>query len=266
MKWFRRILFSIGIFYILATLFMFLIQEKLIFRSEILPQDFKYTFTTPFKELFLKADDGSILNGLHFTQPNAKGVILYFHGNAGALDNWGLWAEEIANTYQYDVVIMDYRGYGKSIGKRTHQKMLADSELFYNYCKNHFSEDNITVFGRSLGGSFATHVTQKNNPKQLILEATFTSIKDIVKKRYWFLPVTFLLKFPFQNDKNITQITTKTYFIHGTADRVVPYEYGKKLYQLSASKEKKLFTIKNGLHNNLRDYNTYHKVLSTILK
>lgn len=93
-------------------------QEKLIFYSSTLPQEYEYSFKTEFEELFLKAEDGAILNGLHFKAKNPKGVIIYNHGNAGELDTWGQWGELLVNRYSYDVVVWDYRGYGKSTGKR----------------------------------------------------------------------------------------------------------------------------------------------------
>lgn len=241
-------------------------QEKLIFRSQFLPQNYAFTASIPFEELFLKASDGAILHGLHYKQEQPKGVLIYFHGNAQTLEYWGKWAEKLSQRYQYDVVVMDYRGYGKSTGKRNFDVMLADAMLFYDYCKTKFSEDQITIFGRSLGGAFATHVATKTNAKKLVLESTFTSVHDIGSKRFWFLPIKWLLKYPFQNDRNISQITIPTYFIHGTKDSVVPYKHGKILYEKSGSGSKKIYTIKNGLHNDLINYPEYFQALTEILE
>lgn len=266
MKWIKRLFIAFILFFIFAVLFMFSFQEQLIFRSEVLPADYQYQFSTDFEELSLTADDGAVLNGLHFKQPNAKGVILYFHGNAQTLAYWGTWAETLAKRYQKDVVILDYRGYGKSIGKRKFKAMLDDGLLFYEYCKTKFSEEQITIFGRSLGGAFASHTAKHTNPKNLILESTFTSVEAIANKRYWFLPVRWLLKFPFQSVKNVQSITVPTYFIHGTKDRVVPYEFSQVLYKKSASADKQLFTIENGFHNDLTTFENYFEALDAILK
>jgi fermentation-respiration switch protein FrsA (DUF1100 family) len=245
-------------------------QEKIIFRSEVLPQDHVFTSSVPFEELYLKANDGAILHGLHYQQENPKGVIVYYHGNARTLEYWGEWAEGLSKKYTYDVVIMDYRGYGKSLGKRSFKAMLGDALLFYDYAKVKFSEENITIFGRSLGGAFATHTAThtatQRNAKQLLLESTFTSVYDIGKQRFWFLPLKWLLNYPFQNIKNIENIQMPTSFIHGTNDAVVPYDHGQKLYKKSGSGTKEFYTIKNGEHNNLIAFPAYFNALDAILK
>lgn len=252
--------------YLFITMMLLNFQEKLIFRSESLPQNHVFTSEIPFEELFLKASDGAVLNGLHYKQANPKGVLVYFHGNAQTLDYWGKWAEELSNRYQYDVVVMDYRGYGKSTGKRSHKAMLADGLLFYEYCKTKFSAAEIIIFGRSLGGAFATHVAKERSAKLLLLESTFTSVYDIASKNFWFLPLHWLLQYPFQNDKNIAQISIPTYLIHGTNDLVVPYHHGQKLFEKSGSSTKKLYTIEGALHNNLVGYSEYFQALDEILK
>src|SRR5690606_38136167 len=116
------------------------LQEKFIFLSEKLSQEHPFNFKTKLKELFLNADDGAVLHGIHFMQENSKGIILYFHGNKASNHYWGHWGEQLAAKYKHDVVVMDYRGYGKSRGARSFEKMLADSTLFYAYCQQFFAE------------------------------------------------------------------------------------------------------------------------------
>ncbi len=242
-------------------------QEKLIFHSTEIPRDYVYQFESNFEELFLTSKDGAVLNGLHFKQKNPKAVILYCHGNAGGLDDWGNWAQELSNRYEYDVVIWDYRGYGKSTGKRRQKLMLDDGFLFYDYCKEYFPEDKITVFGRSLGGFFATHITKDTNPGKLILESAPTSLLNIAKKEYPFLPSKRLLKFRFQSDENILKIDVPTHIIHGTSDELIPFDHGKELYRLSIAKNKKFYSVEGGYHNNLNSFEeVYFGVLDEILR
>jgi len=245
---------------------LYFFQEKLIFHSSEIPQDHVYQFETEFEELFLTGKDEAVLNGLHFKQSNPKGVILYCHGNAGGLDDWGNWAEELSNLYNYDVVIWDYRGYGKSTGKRRQQLMLDDGFLFYEYCKSHFQEDQISVFGRSLGGFFATHVVKETKPKRLILESTPISLLEIAQQEYPFLPTKLLLRFKFQNNGNIRKIEVPTYIIHGTTDALIPFEHGQELYGLSPSQIKKLFSVEGGNHNDLANFKNYFPALDDILR
>ena len=246
-RFFKVLLFLIAV--IICMIYFF--QEKLIFYSSTLPQDYQYQFQTEYEELFLTAEDGAVLNGLHFKTENPKGVILYNHGNTGELDTWGHWGELLVKRYSYDVVMWDYRGYGKSNGKRRQGLMLDDGLLFYNYCKTLFPENSITVYGRSLGGFFATHITKQNDPKQLLLESTPTSLLELAKKEYPIIPAKWLLKFRFQNTENIKEISEPTYIIHGTADDLIPFVQGKYLFQLSKAETKRLFPIQGGNHNDL---------------
>ncbi|MEM6687147.1 MAG: alpha/beta hydrolase [Bacteroidota bacterium] len=266
MKILKRIAIGLIAVYLLLICMLAAFQEKIIFRSEVLPQDHIFTSSIPFEELYLKASDGAVLHGLHYQQENPKGVLLYFHGNARTLDYWGVWAETLSKKYNYDVVIMDYRGYGKSVGKRSFKPMLSDALLFYDYAKTKFSAEDITIFGRSLGGAFATYTATQRTAKQLLLESTFTSVIAIGKRRFWFLPLQWLLRFPFQNEQNIEKITMPTHIIHGTEDAVVPYEHGQILYKKSGSSAKKFYTIENGEHNNLISFPPYFEALDEVLK
>lgn len=253
----------------LAIIFtmVYFFQEKLIFYSKTLPQEYQYQFETKFEELFLTAEDGAVLNGLHFKVENPKGVILYNHGNAGELDSWGAWGETLAKRYHYDVVLWDYRGYGKSRGKRREELMLNDGLLFYNYCQNLFPEDAITVYGRSLGGFFATHITKNNAPRRLILESTPTSLLEVAQETYPFIPAKWLLKFRFQNIENVSQINIPTYLIHGTDDDLIPIKMGQRLYERSKAVEKYLHSIEGGNHNDLSNFeDPYFGALITILE
>lgn len=262
-RFLRVLLITIAVLFFMLYFF----QEKLIFYSSKLPQDFQYQFDAEFEELFLTAKDGAVLNGLHFKAKNPKGVIFYNHGNAGELDTWGQWGELLVSRYSYDVVIWDYRGYGKSTGKRREQLMLDDGLLFYNYCKNLFKEELITVYGRSLGGFFATHVAKQTQPRQLVLESTPLSILEVANEAYPFIPSNWLLKFRFQNLENITQISEPTYLIHGTDDDLIPFDHGKQLFELSKANKKQFFSIDGGNHNDLSSFeDSYFDALDKVFK
>ena len=266
MKYLKHFGITVIALYLIIIFMLVAFQEKIIFQSETLSQDHVFTSSVPFEEIYLKAADDAILHGLHYQQENPKGVLLYFHGNARTLEYWGKWAERLSKQYNYDVLIMDYRGYGKSFGERSYDNMLADALLFYDYANTKFSKEKITIFGRSLGGTFATHTATQRKAKLLLLESTFTSVYDVAKKRFWFLPLKWLLSYPFQNIKNIEKISIPTYLIHGTKDAVVPYEHGQELYKKSGSGTKKFYTIQKGEHNNLISHPEYFQALDEILK
>jgi|TARA_R100000479_G_scaffold70100_3_gene33861 hypothetical protein len=251
--------------YVIIILGMYLLQEKLIFLPTQLPQEHTYSFEQPFTEFFLEAEDGARLNALHFKVENPKGVILYFHGNAGNLDRWG----EIASfftQFNYDVVVMDYRTYGKSTGKLSEKSLYKDAQLFYDYILKRFPENEVTVYGRSLGTTFAAYVASANNPKKLILETPFYSMTNVAKKRFPVLPVAQLLKYRFPTNTFMNKINCPVVIFHGTNDDVVPYESGKKLAKTIPKEQLNFITVPEGGHNNLIEFQLYRESVTKIFQ
>ena len=248
---------------IAASLYFF--QEKLIFRPTTLSQDFTFNFSNPFEELFLKSEDDAVINAIHFKTENPNGVILYFHGNAGDLSRWGKITEFFVEK-NYDVFVMDYRTYGKSKGALSEQALYSDAQMCYNYVISRYSESEITVYGRSLGTGMATYLASKNNPKQLILETPFYSLNDVAKHRFSLFPTKKLLKYNFPSYKYVQDINCPISIFHGTDDGVIPYASSEKLFNSMNQKDKMFFTIENGEHNNLSEFDSYRKQIKKILQ
>lgn len=229
-------------------------QERLIFYPEFVRQDFKYPFNASFEELNLKSDDASI-NCLHFKIPNPKGVILYFHGNSGSLDSWGMLGEEFILT-GYDFFIFDYRGYGKSTGPRTEEAFHKDGQMVYDHLKKSYNENQIIVYGRSLGSGFATRAAMNNHPKSLILETPYYNFKTVAKHHFPFLPISFILRWNIRTDEWIKKVKCPILIFHGTKDEVIPYNQAIKLKEL-IKEEDRFITIQDGTHNNIPTYPEY---------
>lgn len=241
-----------------SVLMLYLLQEKLIFLPTQLPVDYKYSFNSGFEEVFLDTADGARLNAIHFKIEKPKGLLLYFHGNAGDLSRWGQIGSSFVDL-QYDVLIMDYRSYGKSTGKLSEDALYEDAQLFYEYALNTYDEKEITVYGRSLGASIATHVASNNNPAKLILETPFYSLLDVAQDRFPFLPIKQVLKYKMTSFKYIQNTKAPIRIFHGTTDNVVSYESGKKLFDAIPNTDKKMYTIENGNHNNLNEFRVYRE-------
>lgn len=250
--------------YILVGLGVYFLQEKLIFLPEELDRDFSFDFPTEFEEHFIQMEDGAVINALHFKSDSAKGLILYFHGNAGSLIRWGEAVEPYV-AMGFDVLIMDYRGYGKSTGSRSYASMLADADRLYEFALTLTSEEKIVLFGRSLGSSFASYLAGKNNPSQLLLETPFYSLGDIAKRVMPIFPQKFLLRFNFKNYESLKGAKCPIYIFQGTDDNIVPFESAQKLYDSLDPKQAKLFVIKGGDHNNLADFEDYGRALNKAL-
>ena len=235
---------------------IYFFQENLIFMPSFLPQEHAFEMKNLFEEISLKSSDGAQLNGLYFKKENPKGVILYFHGNAGDLQGWGQIADFFVDL-DYDVLIMDYRGYGKSRGEKSMEFLYNDAELWYEFAKQHYSESKITVYGRSLGTTFAAYVAAQHEPNKLILEAPFYSMLAIAKSRFYFLPIRYLLDYTFPTYQFMDDVNCPVTFYHGTYDQVIPYDQGTKLYNSFNSDKKELITIPKGGHNNLISFKEY---------
>ncbi|MEW4924405.1 alpha/beta hydrolase [Algibacter sp. 2305UL17-15] len=247
----------------MITAALYFMQEKLLFFPTVLEQNYEFQFNHNFEELNFETDDGAKLSAIHFKVENPKGVILYFHGNAGDLSRWGTVAEFFVEK-QYDVLVMDYRTYGKSTGKLSEAVFYSDAQLFYNYLKKHYDENDIIIYGRSLGTGIATYVASKNNPEQLILETPYHSISDVGKSRFPILPVAQLLKYKFPTYQFIEKVDCPITIFHGTNDLVVPYNSAKKLYEVAPKPSTTFITIKGGNHNDLINFEDYHTQLDKL--
>ena len=238
-------------------------QERFIFKPEKLKQDFIYKYDAPFKELFFDIEPGVRINGLHFTVDKPHGLVLYFHGNTRSIKGWARYAKDFYR-YQYDVVLVDYRGFGKSTGKRTEKDMLNDMQFVYDDLAARYTEQHIIVYGRSLGSGFATKIASDNKPRYLILDAPYFSFTKAIERFLPMLPVRFVLRFHLRTDKWIEQVRCHTYIIHGTKDWLIPVRNSEKLQALNPKKIT-LIRINGGGHNNLPSFPEYHNFIRDIL-
>ncbi|MBN4061867.1 alpha/beta hydrolase [Bacteroidales bacterium AH-315-I05] len=260
MLYFIAFLFAI---FLLISLAVYYLQEKLIFHPTKFSADFRYQFPVKFEEINFETEKGVTINALHFKADTSKGLALYFHGNAGALDSWG-WVAEDFTRNNYDLLIMDYRGYGKSTGKINSEKNLHhDASFIYNEMLKEYAADKIVIYGRSIGTGIASKLAVNNTCKLLILETPYYNLRDLAKKHMPFLPVKWMLRYKLENNAHLQKVKCPVYILHGTYDEVVPYEQGKRLSQLAENTT--FITIEGGTHNNLPEFPLYQQKLVEIL-
>lgn len=248
---------TIAALYVLLVLALYFFQENFIFLGESLAQDHRYSFDTPFEEQNFEMSDGAVINALHFKSDNRKGIIFYHHGNAGNLDRWGVIAEYFVQ-FGYDVLIYDYRGYGKSTGDRSEKTLHQDAQYIYDQLRKDWSDDQIIIYGRSLGSGMACHLAANNEAKMLILETPFYSLQSMASWRFPFLPTRLLVRYKMLNWKKLQEAEMPIHIFHGTDDGVVPYWSGEKLYQ-SVQDKASLTTIERAQHNNLIEFEEYRE-------
>jgi pimeloyl-ACP methyl ester carboxylesterase len=250
--------------YLLLMLVIYLVQEKFIFKPEKLKQGFEYRYDVPFRELFFDVEPGVRINGLHFYRPDTSGLILYFHGNTRSIKGWAKYAKDFYR-YNYDVLLVDYRGFGKSTGKRSEHAMLNDMQFVYEDLKKQYPENHLILYGRSMGSGFATKLAADNKPRYLILDAPYYSFSKVVERFLPILPVRLVLRYHLRTDRWIKRVTCPVYIIHGTRDWLIPIRHSENL-QKANPKLITLIRIHGGGHNNLPGYHEYHNFVRDILK
>jgi uncharacterized protein len=249
--------------YIVLLVLAYLLQERFIFKPEKLKQNFVYKYDVPFKELFFDIEEGVRINGLHFFVKDPLGLVLYFHGNSRSIKGWAKYAKDFSR-YRYDVVLVDYRGFGKSTGKRSEKDMLNDMQFVYDTLTATYHENHILVYGRSLGSGFAAKIASDNKPRYLILDAPYYSFRKTVQRFLPILPMRFVLRFHIRTDNWLPKVNCHTYILHGTKDWLIPISQSEKLQALNPRKIT-LIRIEGGSHNNLPTFPEYHNFIRDIL-
>jgi uncharacterized protein len=255
---------SIGLLagYLIACLILYLNQEHLLFHPTVLDHDFVYPFTHPYTEQFLPVD-GATLALVQFTQPKSKGIILYLHGNATTLQDADVLAERFIRR-GYDVMLFDYRGYGKSTGTiRSEDVLHQDVQAVYDELRRHYREQQIIIYGHSLGSGLAVQLAATTTPRLLILEAPYLSMQDLVAQKVPYVPL-FLLKYPLRSDQWIGKVHCPIYLFHGSQDELIPYDSSERLRAVSTAPTQ-LIAVAGGGHNDLASFAVYQAALDQIL-
>ncbi|CAM4380022.1 alpha/beta hydrolase [Zobellia nedashkovskayae] len=252
------------ILYALITILAYNFQERLVFFPSKMPLNHTYDFCQDFEEMNLTTKDGAKLNAVHIKQDNAKGIIVYFHGNSGNISH----LTHVANLFTrkgYESILVDYRTFGKSTGKMSEQALYDDAQLFYNYAKKQHAEDKIIIYGRSFGTGVATWLASENNPEKVVLESPFYSAVALGQYRFPFLPIDWLSNFRFPSNEFVKKVDCPIYIFHGKEDSVIPFESAEKLYKAIPGKNKEFFGVPKAGHNYLQDFKIFKEGMSMIL-
>lgn len=239
------------VYIIMTIVFIVLYVRVLEFRSLYIP--YKDVPVDPseiglaFEDVTLVAPDGPRLSCWYIPGGVTDKVVYFLHGNGG---NLGHRLEKIRFFHDmgYPVFILDYRGYGKSTGFPGEKGLYADARAGYAYLTKarRFKPDRIVLYGESLGASVAVELACRLPAGPLILEGAFTSVAQMSKHIYPFLPA-FLLASKYDILHKIAGVDGPILFIHSRNDEIVPFEMGQELYNVYGGK--KLFVATTGGHN-----------------
>lgn len=245
--------------YLVIGLLLYLFQQKFIFFPTKLRADYEFPLLPPHEEIWLEKASGHPTHGLYFKVENEKGLVLFFHGNAGALDKWGHAATSYLNL-GYSVFMIDYRGFGKSLGSITDAGLKEDALLAYEWSRKQYDPKQIVVCGRSLGTGLATWLTCHHPASILLLETPYTSLADMARLKIGLYPLSKLLRIQLNNVDFVSKSLAQVYIIHGTKDELIPYSMAQRV----AAQAGELITITDASHNDLPNFTAYHEGLQKI--
>tara|TARA_B100001996_G_scaffold90556_1_gene67294 strand:- start:534 stop:1250 length:717 start_codon:yes stop_codon:yes gene_type:complete len=195
------------------------------------------------KKVKIKTYDGiDLLGWFHKKDLKKFKTIVYFHGNAGKLENR---IHKLNHFKDMDVnfLIIAWRGFSGNDGKPSEEGLYIDGNSVIKWLKNlGLLEEDIIIYGESLGTGVATEIAQNNNFAGLVLETPFTSMTEAAKNFYPYIPVGILLKDKYENDKKINNINIPVLVMHGEADQIVPFWMGKKIYEIANQPKYSYFT------------------------
>jgi fermentation-respiration switch protein FrsA (DUF1100 family) len=201
------------------------------------------------EEVTLKASDGVPLVAWHVAPRDYKPVIIYFHGNGGALRyRVGRFRKLISDGI--GIVAVEYRGYGGSGGSPTEPGLIADGEAAYAFAAAHYKTQQLVLWGESLGTAIAVRLAAERPVARVILEAPFTSAAAVADLRYWYLPIRLLMKDQYRSDAFIGRIIAPVLILHGVHDHTVPFAMGMRMFELTKA-PKHIVRFLDGDHENL---------------
>lgn len=250
MRMLFNLVVTITVTYLILVLLVFWGQSHLIY----FPSIGREIVTDPnkigldYESVEILTSDHQTLHGWFVPAAEAKGTVLFFHGNAGNISH-RLDYLSMFNQLGYNTLIFDYRGYGQSSGKPSEAGTYQDAVATWHYLTEvkKVSPSSIILFGESLGGAVAAWLAAQKKPGMLVLASVFTSAPDLAAQIYPFLPVRQIARFEYNTLEYLRTVTCPVFIAHSPQDEIVPFTHGQNLFQ--AAPEPKQFLTLQGGHN-----------------
>ena len=202
-----------------------------------------------YEDVTLNTADNVQLHGWYLPDQQSEQVLLFFHGNAGNISH-RRESIELFHRLGLNVFIIDYRGYGNSTGKPDEQGLYEDAATAWRYLTEEkgFANDQILIFGRSLGGAVAARLAADVQARGLILESTLSSTKDFARTAFPILSRLVIIRYDFNTADNVQRVNYPVLVLHSPDDEIMPFQLGEKVFQ--SAHEPKHFVRMRGGHNN----------------
>jgi hypothetical protein len=244
--------------YLLVMVVLMFLEESLIFFPSRFPEGDWDPPGLPFEDAWFQAADATRLHGWYLPCQAPRAVVLFCHGNAGNVTHRAEIMRMLHDRAGAAVLIFDYRGYGRSVGKPNETGILADARAARAWLvsREKVPQTQIVLMGESLGGAVAVDLAAADGARALVLENTFTSLPDVAAHYYPWLPVRRLMRTRLDSLGTIAAYHGPLLQSHGDADTIIPIEFGRRLFE--AAHEPKQFLTLPGLdHNDLHPPSYY---------
>jgi len=237
-----------AIAYVGLAAYLYLFQESYVFFPSRAVHATPAAVGLDYDDVRVETDDGVIIHGWFLPAAGARFTVLFLHGNAGNISH-RLDSLRLFHRLGLNILIMDYRGYGRSEGRPSEQGTYEDAEAAWRYLvrTRGIPPEQVLVFGRSLGGGVATWLALKHPVRGLIIESTPTSVPDMGTEVYPFLPVRLLARLHYNTLRRIRDVNVPVLVIHSSEDEIVPVRHGRRIF--AAAREPKAFLAIRGDHN-----------------
>ena len=238
---------------LIILLLAMLFEESLIFFPSKYPAGDWEPTGLPIEDAEMQAPDGTKLHGWYVPHEQPIAQVLFLHGNAGNITHRIDVLQELHNIGAA-VLILDYRGYGRSEGRPNEKGVLQDARAARIWLAERagVKPEEIVLLGNSLGGGVAVDLITDVTPRGLILESTFTSLPDVAAVHYSFLPVRAMMDTRLNSVEKIKQYEGPLLQCHGTADEIVPFTLGEQLHTACPSENKQFLKLEGAMHNDYR--------------
>lgn len=247
------------LFYLMLCAALFLFQRRLLYAPDTLYYPPAETGLEQVEEVTATTADGLTLTGWWLESADERPVLLYFQGNGGNIAGRAGKAE-IMRAGGYSVLLAGYRGYGGNPGSPSETGLIADGRAWLEYLlARGIPPGRIVLYGESLGSGVATALAAERDVGAVVLEAPFTSIRAIAETRYWYVPVRWLLRDPFDSLARIARIRVPVLILHGDADTLIPLAHGERLLE-AANEPKHLEVVEGATHTTLVDLGAFAAV------
>ena len=233
--------FFLILIYVVITVIVYFYQRKLLYHP-FSPQITGEGLVHNFETINFKTSDNFVLKGWFHLKNSNKKTILFLHGNAGNLDN-RIDKLNSLGSMEINFLIIAWRGYSGNLGSPSEVGLYKDALGAIKWLNEKgISNDQIVLYGESLGTAIATEVGQNKNFAGIILEAPFTSMVDMGQKIYPIFPVRFLLKDKYESKNKIKNLKSPILVLHGRKDKIVPFYMGEKIFEMANNPKFKYFT------------------------